>query len=62
MVGLHLLPPPPMDKCLCDPPPLSSVLRGLFSAAKPASGKRDYPQTIDTLAFIQDMREKGFAA
>lgn len=35
---------------------------GLFSAAKPASGKRDNPQTIDTLAFIQDMHEKGFAA
>lgn len=38
------------------------LLCGLFSAAKPASGKRDYPQTIDTLAFIQDMHEKGFAA
>lgn len=37
-------------------------LCGLFSAAKPVSGKRDYPQTIHTLAFIQDMHEKGFAA
>lgn len=38
-------------------PPLHP-LWGLFSAAKPVAGKRDYPQTIDTLAFIQDMHEK----
>lgn len=42
--------------------PTFFFLCGLFSAAKPVSGKRDYPQTIHTLAFIQDMHEKGFAA
>lgn len=62
VVGLHLF---PIDKCCVthlSPRPPSSLLCGLFSAAKPASGKRDYPQTIDTLAFIQDMHEKGFTA
>lgn len=40
----------------------TTVFVGLFSAAKPARGKRDYPHTIDTLALVRDAHEKGFAA